>query len=153
MEMNTANGLSAKTALEHLIFLSGKNIIEVCRALNITPQQFSDWIKKRRPVPAQRQKQLAAYFGISEELIADQNRFAKGLSALNAIELELIIVRNKAKLASSETEQSEMAYHEQRLKEEYQKQIRIARLSALLDKDVPATMAKIDAFLTELEKQ
>jgi len=151
--MNTANGLSAKTALEHLIFLSGKNIIEVCRALSITPQQFSDWIKKRRPVPAQRLKQLAVYFGVSEALIADENRFARGLSALNAIELELIIVKNKAKLAASETEKSELTYHEQQLKEKYQKQLRIARLSALLESDDPATMAKIDAFLTELEKQ
>jgi transcriptional regulator with XRE-family HTH domain len=151
--MNTANGLSAKTALEHLIFLSGKNIIEVCRALGITPQQFSDWIKKRRPVPAERLRQLAVYFGVSEELIADENRFARGLSALSAIELELIIVRKKAKLAASETEITEMAYHEKRLEDEYQKQLRIARLTALLDRDDPATMAKIDAFLAELEKQ
>lgn len=151
--MNTANELSAKTAIEHLIFLSGKNIIEVCRALSITPQQFSDWIKKRRPVPAQRLKQLAAYFGVSEEIIADENRFARGLSALNAIELELIIVKNKSRLAASETEKSELTYHEQQLKEKYQKQLRIARLSALLESDDPATMAKIDAFLTELEKQ
>jgi adenine/guanine phosphoribosyltransferase-like PRPP-binding protein len=90
---------------------------------------------------------------VSEALIADKNRFAKGLSALNAIELELIIVRKKAKLAESETEISEMAYHEQRLEDEYKKQLRIARLTALLDRDDPATMAKIDAFLAELEKQ
>lgn len=151
--MNAATGLSAKTALEHLIFLSGKNIIEVCREFGITPQQFSDWIKKRRPVPVERLGQLAVYFGVPADLLADENRFAKGLSALNAIELELIIVRNKAKLAASETEKSEMAYHEKRLKEAYNNQLRIARLTALLDRDDLATMAKIDAFLAELEQQ
>lgn len=151
--MHASTGLSAKTTLEHLIFLSGKNIIEVCREFSITPQQFSDWIKKRRPVPAQRLRQLAVYFGVPADLLADNNRFAKGLSALSAIELELIIVRNKAKLAASETEKSEMVYHEKRLKEAYNNQLRILRLTALLDRDDLATMAKIDAFLAELEKQ
>ncbi len=149
--MNAANGLGAKTALEHLIFLSGRNIIEVCRAFSITPQQFSDWIKRRRPIPLERLTQLANYFGVSEAMLADGTRFAKGLSALSAVELELITVNNKAKLSASAEEQSELKYHEQRLKEDYQKQLRIARLSALLDGNDPAMMAKIDAFLDEME--
>ena len=150
--MNAANGLGAKTALEHLIFLSGRNIIEVCRTFGITPQQFSDWIKRRRPIPLERLAQLANYFGVSEAMFADSTRFAKGLSALTAVELELITVSNKAKLSASAEEQSELKYHEQRLKDKMQKQLRIARLSALLDGDDPSVMAKIDAFLDEMEK-
>ena len=149
--MNPANGLGAKTALEHLIFLSGKNIIEVCRTFGITPQQFSDWIKKRRPIPAERLSQLATHFGVSEAMLADSTRFAKGLSALSAVELELITVNNKARLSASAEEQSELAYHAQRLNAEHQKQLRIARLSALLDGNNPAIMAKIDQFLDEME--
>ena len=149
--MNAVNGLGAKTALEHLIFLSGRNIIEICRTFTITPQQFSDWIKKRRPIPAERLTQLANYFGVGEAMLADEARFAKGLSALTAVELELITVKNRAKLSVSAEEQSELKYHEQRLLEQYQNQLRIARLSALLDGNNPAVMAKIDKFLNEME--
>jgi|GEM_PF-3119054 hypothetical protein len=151
--MNIISGLNTKTALEHLIFLSGQNIVEVCRALNLTPQQFCDWIKKRRPIPAGRLNQLAAYFGVPTGMLADGSRFAQGLSALGAVEMEMLIVAWETKICTEPAERLELAYRTKVLKEEHERQLRIAKLSALLEKNDPALVARIDGFLDELEQQ
>ncbi len=150
--MDIKSGLITKTALEHLIFLSGKNIIEVCRTLQITPQQFTDWTKKRRPIPQQRLDELTAYFGVEADTLADEKRFARNLSSLSAIELELFVVKNLAKISSTKDEEEELSFRSKQLKDEYEKQLRITRLSVLLERNDPVLMSKIDAFLDETEQ-
>jgi len=150
--MDIVRGFNTKTALEHLIFLSGQNIVEVCRSLNVTPQQFSDWIKKRRPIPAERLKQLSVYFGVSENMLVDEHRFAKGLSRLTAIEMELLVIAWETKINTSPEASAALAHRRAQLETERQKQLRIVRLAALLDQDSPALMARIDRFLNELEQ-
>ncbi len=150
--MNTITGLNTKTALEHLIFLSGQSITEVCRALGITPQQFCDWTRKRRPIPEERLSQLATYFGVPEDTLAEENRFVKGLSALGAVELEMLVVSWEAKACTEPAERLELAYRTKVLKEQRERQLRIARLSALLERNDPALMARIDSFLDGLEQ-
>ncbi len=150
--MNTIVALNTKTALEHLIFLSGQSITEVCRSLSLTPQQFCDWIKKRRPIPEERLNQLAAYFGVPVDTLAEENRFAKGLSALGAVELEMLVVSWEAKACTEPVERLELAYRAKVLKEERARQLRIARLSALLERNDTALMARIDSLLSELEQ-
>lgn len=150
--MNTIRGLNTKTALEHLIFLSGQSITDVCRSLSLTPQQFCDWIKKRRPIPEERLNQLAAYFGVPADTLAEENRFAKGLSALGAVELEMLVVSWEAKACTEPVERLEFAFRTKLLKEERERQLRVARLSALLQRNDPALMARIDSLLTEMEQ-
>ena len=72
----TAN-LNTKTVLEHLVFLSNKNTVAVCKELLITPQQFTDWAKLRRPIPAERLEHLSKYFLIPENMIADEKNMQK----------------------------------------------------------------------------
>jgi hypothetical protein len=151
--MDIVQGFNTKTALEHLVFLSGQNIVEVCRTLAVTPQQFSDWIKKRRPVPEERLKQLSAYFGVPAAMLADEHRYALGLSRLNAIELEMLVVAWETKMCTEPDAKSSLAHRSALLEEERQKQLRIARLAALLERNEPALMARIDRFLNELEQE
>jgi hypothetical protein len=150
-QMDFTKCLNSKTALEHLIFLNNKNVVGVCRELQITPQQFTDWIKKRRPVPEERLQQLAKYFNISADMLADKKRFALSLSALSRIQLEIVAVSNQKTQSSSEQETEELNCRLDKLEQEKQKQIRISRLSAILEKNDTKTMARIDAMLDELE--
>ncbi len=151
--MDIVRGFNTRTALEHLIFLSGQSIVEVCRALSVTPQQFSDWIKRRRPIPEERLSQLSAYFAVPPAMLADEKRFASGLSRLSAIELEMLVVSWETKMSASPQAKAELAHRSAQLEIERQKQLRIARLAALLDRDDAALMARIDRFIMELEQQ
>lgn len=151
--MDIVQGFNTKTALEHLVFLSGQNIVEVCRTLVITPQQFSDWIKKRRPIPEERLKQLATYFGVPADMLADERRFARGLSRLTAIELEMLVVAWETRICTEPDAKAVLAHRSAQLEEERQKQLRITRLAALLERNDPALMARIDRFLNELEHE
>ncbi len=151
--MDIIQGFNTKTALEHLVFLSGQNIVEVCRTLSITPQQFSDWIKKRRPIPEERLKQLATYFGVPADMLADERRLAQGLSRLTAIDLEILVVSWEARMCTEPGAKAVLAHRSAQLEEERQKQLRITRLAALLERNDPALMARIDRFLNELEQE
>ena len=147
--MNLIYGLAARTVLEHAVFLSGRSVVEVCRELGITPQQFTDWIKGRRPVPEERLSMLSRYFHVPEEMLADERRFARKLSNVNALELELVICGNTP--LDSPEEKEEMLHRIKTLEAEKQKQVRIARLAAVLDKGDGGALSRIDALLDELE--
>lgn len=149
--MSIAEGLNTKTVLEHLIFLSEKNIITVCRELGITPQQFTDWIKLRRPIPEERLRHLESYFSVPSGIIADEKKFAKRLSKLDGISLEMLVVTNKLKFCASREYKQELEHKLNGLKVEHDMQLRIVRLSAILEKGDAAAMQKIDAFLDEME--
>lgn len=144
--------LRSKTALEHLIFHSRKNVVSICRELSITPQQFTDWIKKRRPIPAERLKQLASCFQVSQDTLADGRRFARDLSPLSGIELEMVAVQN-LRAQSSGRERTILDCRLSALLAERQKQIRLARLAAILEYCDADALVQIDTILDSLEKE
>lgn len=150
--MNISSGLNTKTALEHLIFLSGKNTVTVSKELEITPQQFTDWIKLRRPVPQERLTQIEEYFDIPARLLVDDKRYVRRLSTLDRVTLELLVVTNQAQSSLAADEKEELEYRISQLETEQKKQLRIARLSAILENGDEALMKKIDSFLDELEE-
>ncbi|MEL7604353.1 MAG: hypothetical protein AAGU77_14440, partial [Bacillota bacterium] len=84
-----ADALRRKTVLEHLVFHGKRNAIGICRELSISPQQFTDWIKGRRPIPADRLRVLAAYFSVPPEMIAGEGRHARELTQALQAELEM----------------------------------------------------------------
>lgn len=150
--MNTIHGLNTKTALGHLIYLSNKSVVTVSKDLKITPQQFTDWIKDRRPIPAERLIQLEKYFDIPANILVDNKRYVKKLSVLDSIELEILVAMNQLKNCNVDR-QKELEYWVEQLKQERQKQIRITRLAALLDKNDAQIMSRIDDFLNDMEEK
>lgn len=148
----TANGLHTKTVLEHLVFLYGRSIVQVCRELTITPQQFSDWIKMRRPIPEERLETLEGYFGIDAVHLADGDRYARRMSALSRVEIELLVMEKRMEESRSSEERERCACAVDELKKQKERQVRIARLSAGLDHDDPAISAVIDSVLDLLEQ-
>ncbi|MGE7921143.1 hypothetical protein ACQKM9_19710 [Viridibacillus sp. NPDC093762] len=69
MKMNSQESI---TVLQYLALINQVSYVNVCRAAGITPQQFSDWVKKRRPVPKERLQSLAEYFKIEANLLIDE---------------------------------------------------------------------------------
>jgi transcriptional regulator with XRE-family HTH domain len=148
--MSTQNILNAKTTLEYLVLVNDRSYSAIGRELNLTPQQFSDWIKKRRPIPQERLKTLSNYFEIDESYIVDENNFTKNLDPINRIDIQMVLVKKKINEGVEETESYQE--HIQKLQKEKAKQIRIGRLASILHHDDEEIDQKIDLFLTEMEQ-
>ena len=150
--MNIIEGLKAKTTIQHLLFLNQKSIVQACKELKITPQQFSDWIKKRRPIPAERLNALKSYFDIDESYLVDEVKCAKDMSALAKVELEILVISRRLEQSESEEDKNEYKYMINKLEGEKERQIRIARIAALLQTENEKIKYIIDFVLDKLEK-
>jgi transcriptional regulator with XRE-family HTH domain len=148
--MSAQNILNAKTTLEYLVLVNKQSYSGIGRELNITPQQFSDWIKKRRPIPQERLKTLSDYFDIDESYLVDENHFTKNLDPINKIDIQMLLTKKRVNEGVDETE----PYLEQiqRLQKEREKQIRIGRLASILHHDDKEMDRRIDLFLAEMEQ-
>ncbi|MEA2021050.1 MAG: XRE family transcriptional regulator [Candidatus Caldatribacteriota bacterium] len=150
--MNIIEGSKAKTTIQHLLFLNQKSIVQVCKELKITPQQFSDWIKKRRPIPVERLNTLKTYFNIDESYLVNEERYAKDMSALVRVELEMLVISRRLEQSESEEDKSGYRYMINKLEGEKERQIRIARIAALLQTENEKIKYIIDFILDKLEK-
>ncbi|MEI5908680.1 helix-turn-helix domain-containing protein [Bacillus spongiae] len=148
--MSTNNLLNAKTILEYLVMVNERSYSAIGRELNITPQQISDWIKKRRPIPQERLKSLSDYFEIDESYLVDEKNFTKNLDPINKIDIQMLLIKKRINDGVEETE----SYLEQieKLHKEKAKQIRIGRLASILHHDDEEIDRGIDLFLTEMEQ-
>jgi transcriptional regulator with XRE-family HTH domain len=148
--MSAQNILNAKTTLEYLVLVNKQSYSGIGRELHITPQQFSDWIKKRRPIPQERLKTLSDYFDIDESYLVDENNFTKNLEPINKIDIQMLLTKKRVNEGVDETE----PYLEQiqRLQKEREKQIRIGRLASILHHDDKEIDRRIDLFLAEMEQ-
>lgn len=131
--MKTNKLLGSKTVLQYLVLWNEKSYVEIGKKLNITPQQFSDWIKKRRPIPENRLEDLSNYFDIDKSYLVDEKRFTKDINELDKISIQKIIIIKKIDEGHEDTE-----YYKEKLIElekEKLKLIRITRLTAILGKE------------------
>jgi transcriptional regulator with XRE-family HTH domain len=149
IEMSDQNILNSKTTLEYLVLVNEQSYSGIGRELNITPQQFSDWIKKRRPIPQERLKTLSDYFGIDESYLVDENNFTRNLDPINKIDIQMLLTKKKINEGVEEVESH--LEHIQKLQKEKAKQIRIGRLASILHHDNEEIDRRIDLFLAEME--
>lgn len=141
--------LNSKTVLQYLILINEKSYVQIGRQLNITPQQFSDWIKKRRPIPKHRLQDLSDYFGVDEDYLVNDKRFAKDISNLDKINIQKIFINRKIENGDEEVE-----YLKEKLKEleqEKERLIRITRLTAILNKEDEGINKIIDKVMELIE--
>lgn len=147
--------LHVKTVLEYLVMINRQSYSGIGRELNITPQQFSDWIKKRRPVPQERLKALAAYFGVPEAVLVDSQLFANTLTPAAKIDLQLLLLDQKiAGLESEGADAQDIAPYQEKkrqLQQERLNQVRLTRMAALLERGEARAAEVIDLVLDELE--
>ncbi|WP_425452316.1 XRE family transcriptional regulator [Paenibacillus sambharensis] len=147
--------LTTRTVLEYLVMLNEQSYSGIGRALNITPQQFSDWIKKRRPIPLERLKALANYFSVPEVVLVDDEYYAKHLTAFAKIELHMLLLDQK--ISAMETEGAEeediIPYQGKklRLRRELADQIRLEKVAAALEQGDERVGVIVDAILDGLK--
>ncbi|KJB85726.1 hypothetical protein AZ66_22920 [Paenibacillus sp. E194] len=143
-----------KTVLEYLVMINEQSYSGIGRELNITPQQFSDWIKKRRPIPEERLKALISYFEVQETMLVDGERFVKLLTPLAKTELHMLLLDQKIaglKAMGAEVEDI-FPYQEKKwqLQREQGNQIRLDRVAAALEQEDDRVGAIFDVILDRL---
>lgn len=147
--MNEQELLNSKTTLEYLVLVNEKSYSQIGRELNITPQQFSDWIKKRRPIPQERLKALSDYFGIDGSYLVDEKNFARNIDPVTKIDIQMLLLKNFIAKGEDDVEPYEEKI--QKLQKERTKQIRIGRLAAILHQGNEQVDKIIDAILDQIE--
>lgn len=143
-----------KTVLEYLVVINEQSYSGIGRELNITPQQFSDWIKKRRPIPEERLKALANYFKVQETVLVDGERFVKLLTPFAKTELHMLLLDQKiARLKAEGAEEEDIIPYQEKkrqLQREQRNQIRLERVAAALEQGDDRVGAIFDAILDKL---
>jgi transcriptional regulator with XRE-family HTH domain len=153
--MSKQENPTSKTVLEYLVMINEQSYSGIGRELGITPQQFSDWIKKRRPVPQERLRALADYFQVDAAVLVDHHFFTKPLTPLARIELHILLVDQQvSRLESEKADEEDIApYREKKHKllQERGNQLRLGRIAEILQQGDEGTAALFDVVLEELD--
>lgn len=146
--------LITKTVLEYLVMVNEQSYSGIGRELNITPQQFSDWIKKRRPIPMERLRDLTKYFKVHEAVLVDGQQFAKPLTPIARIEIHMLLLDQKvAELKAEGMESEEIEPYltkKKQLEQEKRNQIRVTRMITILEQDDERIGDIFDLVIDEL---
>lgn len=147
--------VSFKTVLEYLVMINEQSYSGIGRQLQITPQQFSDWVKKRRPIPQERSQALANYFGIDKTIFVDNNNFVKPLTPLLKVDIQLLLLDQKVALLEAEgTEDEDIEpYREkkQKLLNERKEQYRLSKFAAVIQLNDERIDHILDHVIHEIE--
>ncbi|RKN71912.1 helix-turn-helix domain-containing protein [Paenibacillus ginsengarvi] len=144
-----------KTVLEYLVMINEQSYSGIGRQLHITPQQFSDWIKKRRPIPQERLQALANYFGVDGTVFVDSNNFVEHLTPLKKADIHILLLEQKvARLEAERAEDEDIGpYREkkQKLLKERAEQYRLSKMAGILQLNDERINRIVDYVVHELE--
>jgi len=153
--MTEQESIPSKTVLEYMVMINKQSYSGIGRDLSITPQQFSDWIKKRRPIPQERLQALAAYFAVDETYLVDSNYYARSLTPMVKIELHMLLLDQEvSKLEAEGADEADIApYREKKIKLQYEQvdQHRLGRVIAIIEQRDQRMNAILDRVLDDLE--
>lgn len=147
----------SKTVLEYLVMINEQSYSGIGRQLHITPQQFSDWIKKRRPIPQERLQALVDYFGVKRELFVDCNSFVKPLTPIAKVELHLLLLEQKvAQLEAERANEEDIEPYREKIRQllqEKETEQRLTRMTAALQRYDERIDWIFDTILDEIEDE
>ncbi|MCR8641727.1 helix-turn-helix transcriptional regulator [Paenibacillus sp. N1-5-1-14] len=127
------------------------------RQLHITPQQFSDWIKKRRPIPQERLQSLANYFGVDGTVFVDSNNFAEPLTPVKKVDVHILLLELKVAQFEEDGVDDEdikpFREKKQNLLKERTRQHQLAKMNALLQLNDERINRLLDYVIFELESE
>ncbi|OPA76252.1 hypothetical protein BVG16_18835 [Paenibacillus selenitireducens] len=153
--MNKQEMARSTTVLEYMVMINEQSYSGIGRELNITPQQFSDWIKKRRPIPYERLQALADYFGIEGGLLIDHDHYAKLLTPLAKNELHILLVDQKVGAleaeGAAEVDIEPYRLKKGKLQQERVDELRLARVADVLKQKDERIDAILDIVLDEID--
>ncbi|MFB7156042.1 hypothetical protein [Lysinibacillus sp. NPDC056232] len=146
MKMNSQESI---TVLQYLALINQVSYVNVCRAAGITPQQFSDWVKKRRPVPKERLQFLAEYSKIEANLLIDEKNYLQELTQEKKIDIQILFLNQKLDKGENEVEE----YREKLalLETEKEKYILISRFDTIVSQNHEQIRRICETFLELME--
>ncbi|GBF75619.1 hypothetical protein PA598K_04038 [Paenibacillus sp. 598K] len=140
------------SVLKYLALIYEVSYSQVCKEIGSTPQQFNDWVKKRRPVPKERLQVIAAYFQIEDNrLLVDENSYLRDLSEELKAELQILFLHRLLRNASKEEEVDGYLEKLARLEKEKREHALISRFSVVVQKNDERVLRLVDALLNQLE--
>ncbi|MNI75739.1 hypothetical protein D3C73_1319170 [compost metagenome] len=99
----------------------------------MTPQQFNDWVKKRRPVPQDRLQQVAQFFQIDSSVLVYETNYLRDLTPENKVQVQMIYIKQQLEQEGDETEQEALKQKLIQLQEEERKQALITQFAAAVN--------------------
>lgn len=147
----------SRTVLEYLVMINEQSYSGIGRHLHITPQQFSDWIKKRRPIPQERLQALVDYFGVKREVFVDSNSFVKPLTPIAKVELHVMLLEQKiAQLEAERADEEDIEPYREKIRQllqEKETEQRLTRITAALQRYDERIDWIFDTILHEIENE
>lgn len=147
----------SRTVLEYLVMINEQSYSGIGRQLHITPQQFSDWIKKRRPIPQERLQALVDYFGVKREVFVDSNSFVKPLTPIAKVELHVMLLEQKiAQLEAERADEEDIEPYREKIRQllqEKETEQRLTRITAALQRYDERIDWIFDTILHEIENE
>ncbi|MNH93928.1 hypothetical protein D3C73_465380 [compost metagenome] len=150
--METTSTVQPMTILQYLALIHQISYTHVCKEVGLTPQQFSDWVKKRRPVPKERLEVLADYFQVEANLLIDANQYLRDLTPETKVDVQILFLK---KMLNDEGAGADIeAYREklEKLQQEKKKQALLARLVTLINQEDEQMHRIVAAFLNHMEQ-
>ncbi|ASA25533.1 hypothetical protein [Paenibacillus donghaensis] len=145
------NNTHALTTLQYLAMVHQVSYTKVCKDLGVTPQQFSDWVKKRRPVPEERLSLLADYFKIAPHLLIGGNHYLRELTTELKLDIQLLVLEQQLEAAEDGADQDGYREKLAHLRRERAQAQQVDRFTALLELGEPSVGKLCAAFLDQVE--
>lgn len=150
--MERTEALPPLTILQYVALIHEISYSKVCRDVGLTPQQFNDWVKKRRPVPKERLHALEVYFQVDAELLVDENQYLRALTPEAKIDVQILFLNRKLEQAVKGQETKPYRDKLGRLLKEKAQQAQMSRFAAILDSEDAQLQQLCSAFLDRIEQ-
>ena len=119
------------TCIEYILKKENLTATSVCSLKGIFRAQFTDWTKRRRPVPAKHISALEDALGLPERYFLDSKRYAMPLGEKEQAKIDL-------RLCTDESEKPQ-------LQKRLDNALRVERFKKLLENE--NNLEEVDAFL------
>jgi hypothetical protein len=150
MELDKVQTLSV---LQYLALIHEVSYSQVCKEIGMTPQQFTDWVKKRRPVPKERLHFIADYFKIEDHsLLIDENHYLRDLTAESKVDIQILFLNRLLRTANKEEDVEVYREKLASLEKEKRQNALINRFSAIVKENNERVLRISDVLLDHLEK-
>jgi len=140
------------TIMQYLAMIHHVSYTQVCKDIGLSPQQFNDWVKKRRPVPVERLEALTNYFDVEPNLLIDPNYYLRDLTPETKVDVQILYLTQK--LGRGEESEETEAYQDKlaKLQLEKKRQALITRFTAILHTPNGVIPKLCEAFLLQIEQ-
>ncbi|MCM3173731.1 hypothetical protein [Paenibacillus sp. MER 99-2] len=125
--------MASMTVLQYLALVHQLSYTELCKTIGMTPQQFNDWVKKRRPVPQDRLQQVAQFFQIDSSVLIYETNYLRDLTPENKVQVQMIYIKQQLEQEGDVTEQEALRQKLIQLQEEERKQALITQFAAAVN--------------------